>query len=187
MPLPRSGGVTSTVLRWWSRSAGSARSTAAPGEPARTDGAIDPDAALSAARRRSDHGQAALGHSHQRRALAALLPGRALRCPSSSSRSISRRSSTSPATTTASSPSTAQARRHCLKLFALVFRREGFLPGAADERTFHQRAIEEGRFYEERVAANLSELVFGQVFPELARAIAAAAPEAPCPRCARPR
>ena len=71
------------------------------------------------------------------------------------------------------------ARRHCLKVFALVFRREAFLPGAADERTFHQRAIEEGRFYEERVAANLSQLVFGQVFPELARAIAAAAPEAP--------
>ncbi|MDD9994014.1 MAG: hypothetical protein OXP75_19625 [Rhodospirillales bacterium] len=70
-------------------------------------------------------------------------------------------------------------RRHCLKLFALAFRREGFLPGAADERTYHQRAIEEGRYYEERVAANLSELVFGQVFPELARAIAAAAPEAP--------
>ena len=72
-------------------------------------------------------------------------------------------------------------RRHCLKLFALVFRREAFLPGAVDERTFHQRAIEEGRFYEERVAANLSALVFGQVFPELARAIAAAAPEAPLP------
>ena len=72
-------------------------------------------------------------------------------------------------------------RRHCLKLFALVFRREGFLPGAADERTFHQRAIEEGRFYEERVAANLSDLVFGQVFPALARAIAAAVPEAPLP------
>ena len=70
-------------------------------------------------------------------------------------------------------------RRHALKLFALVFRREGFLPGAADERTFHQRAIEEGRFYEERVAASLSDLVFGQVFPELARAIAADAPDAP--------
>ena len=69
-------------------------------------------------------------------------------------------------------------RRHCLTLFALVFRREAFLPDTADERTFHQRAIEEGRFYEERVAANLSKLVFGQVFPELARAIAAAAPEA---------
>ena len=69
--------------------------------------------------------------------------------------------------------------RHCLKVFALVFQREAFLPGAADERTFHQRAIEEGRYYEERVAGNLSRLVFGQVFPELARAIAAAEPEAP--------
>ena len=28
------------------------------------------------------------------------------------------------------------------------------LPGAADERTFHQRAIKEVRFYGERVAAN---------------------------------
>ena len=72
-------------------------------------------------------------------------------------------------------------RRHCLRLFALAFRREAFLPGAADERTFHQRAIEEGRFYEERVAANLSALVFGQIFPALARAIAAAAPDAPLP------
>ncbi len=72
-------------------------------------------------------------------------------------------------------------RHHCLKLFALVFRREAFLPGAVDERTFHQRAIEEGRFYEERVAASLSDLVFGQVFPELARAIAAAAPDSPLP------
>ena len=64
---------------------------------------------------------------------------------------------------------------------ALVFRREAFLAGTADPRTFHQRAIEEGRFYEERVAASLSALVFGQVFPKLARAIAAAAPEAPLP------
>ena len=66
-------------------------------------------------------------------------------------------------------------------MFALVFRREAFLPGAADARTFHQRAIAEGRFYEERVAASLSDLVFGQVFPELARAIAAAEPDAPLP------
>ena len=72
-------------------------------------------------------------------------------------------------------------RRHCLKLFALVFRREAFLPGAVDARTFHQRAIEVGRFYEERVSTSLSGLVFGDVFPELARAIAAAAPEAPLP------
>ena len=34
-------------------------------------------------------------------------------------------------------------RRHALKVFALVFRREAFVPGA---RTFHQRAIAEDRF-----------------------------------------
>jgi len=74
-----------------------------------------------------------------------------------------------------------QARRHWLKVFALVFRREAFLPTPSDSRTFHQRALQEGRFYEERVAASLSDLVFGQVFPELARAIAEAAPDAPLP------
>ena len=55
------------------------------------------------------------------------------------------------------------------------------MPGPTDPRTFHQRAIEEGRFYEERVASSLSGLVFGEVFPGLARAIAAAAPAAPLP------
>ena len=75
----------------------------------------------------------------------------------------------------------ADERRHLLKVFALAFRREAFLAGAADPRTFHQRAIEEGRFYEERVATNLSDLVFRQIFPELARAIAAGVPEAPLP------
>ncbi len=72
-------------------------------------------------------------------------------------------------------------RHHWLKVFVLVFRREAFLAGPTDPRTFHQRAIEEGRFYEKRAAASLSALVFSQVFPELARAIAAAAPEAPLP------
>ena len=72
-------------------------------------------------------------------------------------------------------------RRRWLKVFALVFRREAFVAGPTDPRTFHQRAIEEGRFYEERVAASLSALVFGQVFPELARAIAAATTDAPLP------
>ena len=72
-------------------------------------------------------------------------------------------------------------RRYWLKVFALVFRRDAFLPDAADERTFHQRAIAEGRFYQERVAASLSELVFGQVFPDLARAIVESAPDAPLP------
>lgn len=67
---------------------------------------------------------------------------------------------------------------HWLKVFYLIFSRDAFLPTPSDERTFHQRALEEGRFYEERVAKNLSTLVFGQVFPELARAIAAAVPTA---------
>lgn len=70
-------------------------------------------------------------------------------------------------------------RHHWLKVFALVFSREAFLPTPSDSRTFHQRALQEGKFYEERVATNLSNLVFGQVFPELAKAIATAAPEAP--------
>ena len=72
-------------------------------------------------------------------------------------------------------------RHHWLKVFVLVFRSEAFLAGPTDPRTFHQRAIEEGRFYEERVAASLSALVFEEVFPKLARAIAAAAHEAPLP------
>jgi len=50
---------------------------------------------------------------------------------------------------------------------------------ASDPRTFHQRAREEGRFYEERVAADLSDKVFLGVFPSIARALAEAAPETP--------
>ena len=68
---------------------------------------------------------------------------------------------------------------HWLKVFALVFRREAFVPGTPDQRTFHQRAIREGRYYESRVAASISDLVFAEVFPGLATAIAAAEPEAP--------
>ncbi|MGZ8940955.1 MAG: Eco57I restriction-modification methylase domain-containing protein, partial [Limisphaerales bacterium] len=68
---------------------------------------------------------------------------------------------------------------HWLKVFALVFRRDAFLPTPSDHRTFHQRALEEGRFYEERVATNLSNMVFGYVFSGVSRAIADAAPTAP--------
>lgn len=70
-------------------------------------------------------------------------------------------------------------RRHWLCVFVLMFRREAFLPGAADPRTFHQRSLDESKFYEERVAGSLSELIFGKVFPELARAFALASPETP--------
>jgi hypothetical protein len=73
---------------------------------------------------------------------------------------------------------TPDQQRHWFKVFALVFRREAFIPGP-DHRTFHKRALDEGKFYEERVAKDLSDLVFGFVFPDLARGIAAAAPAAP--------
>ena len=71
-------------------------------------------------------------------------------------------------------------RGHWLKVFALVFGRTAFLPGA-DGRTLHQRILDEGRFYEERVASSLSEVVFDQVFPQLADAIFKAAPTASLP------
>ena len=74
---------------------------------------------------------------------------------------------------------TGDARRHWLKVFALMFRREAFLPTAEHSRTFHRRAMDEGRRYEERIADDLSELVFKEIFPQLAHAIAAAAPNAP--------
>ena len=73
----------------------------------------------------------------------------------------------------------ADDRRHWLKVFALVFRRDAFVPDAVNGQTFHQRAIAEGHYYQERVAANLSKVVFGQVFPDLARALAMAEPDAP--------
>ena len=71
-------------------------------------------------------------------------------------------------------------RGHYLKVFALVFGRAAFLPGE-DGRTLHQRILDEGRFYEERVATSLSEVVFDQVFPQLADAIFKAAPTASLP------
>ena len=72
-------------------------------------------------------------------------------------------------------------RRHWLKVFALMFRREAFLPTDEHTRTFHERSMEEGRRYEERIADDLSELIFREIFPELLAAIAAAAPDAPLP------
>jgi hypothetical protein len=69
-------------------------------------------------------------------------------------------------------------RRHWLTVFYLIFRRDAFVPSGADPRTFHEKALEEGRFYEERVAEDLSNKVFGEVFPDLVRAIVNAAPEA---------
>lgn len=76
---------------------------------------------------------------------------------------------------------TDEERRHGLRIFALMFRRDAFLPSPADGRSFHLRAAEAGRFYERRVASNLSDVVFRKVYPLLARSIAGAAPAATLP------
>jgi hypothetical protein len=69
-------------------------------------------------------------------------------------------------------------RDHWLRVFAVMFSREAFIKEGADNRSFHERARAAAAFYEERVAASLSKLVFEHVFPSLAAAIANAAPQA---------
>lgn len=71
-----------------------------------------------------------------------------------------------------------EASDHWLRVFAVMFGREAFLATGIDQKTFHERARSEAAFYEERVAASLSRVVFDQVFPSLARALAESAPEA---------
>lgn len=68
-------------------------------------------------------------------------------------------------------------RRHWLKVFILIFRRDAFVPVGADPRSFHEKAFEEGKFYEERVAEDLSNKVFEEVFPDLVHAIVKASPD----------
>ncbi len=70
-------------------------------------------------------------------------------------------------------------RDHWLRVFAALFCRDAFIKDGADNRSFHERARAEAAYYEERVAASLSKLVFDSVFPSLATAIAKAAPAAP--------
>ena len=69
-------------------------------------------------------------------------------------------------------------RDHWLRVFAALFCRDAFIRSGVDNRSFHERARAAAAYYEERVAASLSKLVFEQVFPNLARAISEAAPKA---------
>ena len=61
-----------------------------------------------------------------------------------------------------------------LRLFYLFFQRQAFLPQAWDNsgRTFHAFALNEARLYEEKVSQDLGSRVFGEVFPQLADALA---------------
>lgn len=68
-------------------------------------------------------------------------------------------------------------RDHWLRVFAVMFGRDAFVADAGGQ-TFHGRALRQAAYYEERVAASLAELVFSEIFPAIARAIAQAAPDA---------
>jgi len=46
-----------------------------------------------------------------------------------------------------------------------MFRHEAFIPMGTDMRSFHVRAIDRGRFYEERVAKSFSTFVFWTCLP----------------------
>ena len=64
-----------------------------------------------------------------------------------------------------------------LRVFYLLFRRDSFTPQAGGTTTFLEDALAEGRRYEERVAQDLSGVVFDSVFPDLVRALADATGE----------
>ena len=59
-----------------------------------------------------------------------------------------------------------------LRVFYLLFRRESFVLRDGARTTFLQAALDEGRRYEERVASDLSGIVFETVFPKLVSALA---------------
>ena len=64
-----------------------------------------------------------------------------------------------------------------LRLFYLLFRRESFILQEGATTTFLDDALLEGRRYDEKVAQDLSSVVFERVFPKLVEALAAASGE----------
>lgn len=69
-------------------------------------------------------------------------------------------------------------RSHWLRVFLLMFGRASFDMPSATKQTFHLRALSEGKFYEERVAKNLSAIVFQRVYPSLANSLHKSVPDA---------
>jgi len=59
-----------------------------------------------------------------------------------------------------------------LRVFHLLFQRDSFTPQQGATTTFLEAALAEGRRYEERVAQDLSGVVFERVFPNLVQAVA---------------
>ena len=69
------------------------------------------------------------------------------------------------------------ATRDLVRLFHLLFRRESFTSQRGAAVSFLRSAIEEGARYEQRVAEDLSKVVFDDAFPRLVRALAEQAPD----------
>ena len=59
-----------------------------------------------------------------------------------------------------------------IRVFQLMFRRESFTLREGAKTTFLEAALAEGRRYEDRVARDLSQVVFNTVFPQLVDALA---------------
>ena len=59
-----------------------------------------------------------------------------------------------------------------LRLFYLLFRRDSFTPQEGATTSFLEAALAQGRRYEEKVAQDLSSVVFERVFPKLVQALA---------------
>lgn len=67
-------------------------------------------------------------------------------------------------------------RDHWLAVFTAMFSRTAFERASDTAPSFHETARRDAAFYEERVAKSLSEKVFGTLYPNLGKAVAAAAP-----------
>ena len=120
---------------------------------------------LSVARRDAVGPAGALGHSHRRPQMAALLPGREVAPDGFSAKS------TSPVALGVAgvepdlfTPKNQEERDHGSRLFLLFFRAESFRPEPTAAR-FHQLALDEGRYWEARVKRDLSDTIFDSVFP----------------------
>ena len=59
-----------------------------------------------------------------------------------------------------------------LSLFYILFRRDSFTPQQGGTTSFLKAALDQGRRYEEKVAQDLSSVVFERVFPKLVQALA---------------
>ena len=70
-------------------------------------------------------------------------------------------------------------RDHWLKVFHSVFHKNAFKPSTIDSKTYHEKIIIEGQYYEQKVGNSISDKVFNDVFPSLVRAISDASPETP--------